>query len=330
MLHQAINEKRAIRMGCWASCVAFVAGLCGSTYAAPVADGNARIDLLGPVVFTAPLGDGALFTDTGVRDQLYKYCWYYRTQQDNMNRLFSDLDRPIESVSGNTLTLTYTNAGPSPAGIERFNATFTITLLDGTAPGSVRVSTRLSVTSLASTTRLLTIMHICDLDLSGGEPNWAPDDSAQVTAAGSVRQVESSSSNFAEIVGVGASRTKIDSGFNLRTAINGTRNGLISSPISSVFSGDAAAAFQWNLTIAPGETKVIDSSFAINLPAIAPVCPCSADFDRSGGTPDASDIELFFAAWSDGVPSADVDCSGGTPDATDINTFFQQWLAGGC
>jgi hypothetical protein len=59
-------------------------------------------------------------------------------------------------------------------------------------------------------------------------------------------------------------------------------------------------------------------------------CPCSADFDASGGTPDASDIDAFFTAWLLGEDSADADCSGGTPDASDIDTFFLQWLAGGC
>lgn len=64
-----------------------------------------------------------------------------------------------------------------------------------------------------------------------------------------------------------------------------------------------------------------------NLP---PACPCIADFDGSGGTPDAGDIDAFFVAWLAGDPSADADCSGGTPDAGDIDVFFVQWLNGGC
>jgi hypothetical protein len=59
-------------------------------------------------------------------------------------------------------------------------------------------------------------------------------------------------------------------------------------------------------------------------------CDCAADFDRSGGTPDVSDIDAFFSAWLAGDPNADADCSGGTPDVSDIDAFFQQWLAGGC
>jgi hypothetical protein len=59
-------------------------------------------------------------------------------------------------------------------------------------------------------------------------------------------------------------------------------------------------------------------------------CPCVADFDVSGGTPDAADISAFFSAWVVGNATADADCSGGTPDAGDINVFFATWLAGGC
>jgi hypothetical protein len=59
-------------------------------------------------------------------------------------------------------------------------------------------------------------------------------------------------------------------------------------------------------------------------------CPCAADYDGSGGTPDAGDIDAFFSDWLLGEAKADADCSGGTPDAGDIDTFFAQWLAGGC
>lgn len=62
----------------------------------------------------------------------------------------------------------------------------------------------------------------------------------------------------------------------------------------------------------------------------APPCPCAADFDNSGGTPDVGDIDAFFSAWLAGDPTADVDCSGGTPDVGDVDLFFGQWLAGGC
>jgi hypothetical protein len=59
-------------------------------------------------------------------------------------------------------------------------------------------------------------------------------------------------------------------------------------------------------------------------------CPCVADFDGSGGTPDVTDIDAFFTGWLAGDDRADADCSGGTPDTEDISVFFNEWLAGGC
>jgi hypothetical protein len=59
-------------------------------------------------------------------------------------------------------------------------------------------------------------------------------------------------------------------------------------------------------------------------------CPCTADFDGSGGTPDSTDIDVFFTAWLSGESAADADCSGGTPDSQDIDAFFTSWLNGGC
>lgn len=59
-------------------------------------------------------------------------------------------------------------------------------------------------------------------------------------------------------------------------------------------------------------------------------CPCVADFDGSGGTPDTADIDGFVTAWAAQDASADADCSGGPPDDGDAERFFREWLAGGC
>jgi hypothetical protein len=73
-----------------------------------------------------------------------------------------------------------------------------------------------------------------------------------------------------------------------------------------------------------------DGTSGVFLLYLFPICPCTADFDNSGGTPDASDIDAYFQAWLNGNSSADADCSGGTPDASDIDAFFVSWLDGGC
>jgi enediyne biosynthesis protein E4 len=78
-------------------------------------------------------------------------------------------------------------------------------------------------------------------------------------------------------------------------------------------------------------TDVFTGPFAADqILTFTPQLPCVADFDSSGGTPDAGDIDAYFAAWLAGSETADADRSGGTPDASDVQVFFEQWLAGGC
>jgi aminopeptidase N len=69
-----------------------------------------------------------------------------------------------------------------------------------------------------------------------------------------------------------------------------------------------------------------NATFTFTVVAQPPIC--IGDFDNSGGTPDAGDVDAFFTAWLAGDASADVDNSGGTPDAGDVDTFFTAWLAG--
>jgi hypothetical protein len=55
---------------------------------------------------------------------------------------------------------------------------------------------------------------------------------------------------------------------------------------------------------------------------------CYADYNQDGGV-DGSDIEAFFADWSNGDAAADVNQDGGV-DGGDIEGFFIQWQNGGC
>ncbi len=55
---------------------------------------------------------------------------------------------------------------------------------------------------------------------------------------------------------------------------------------------------------------------------------CIGDFNQDGGI-DGSDVQDFFAAWSQGDPSADVNQDGGV-DGSDVVTFFDAWEQGSC
>jgi hypothetical protein len=72
------------------------------------------------------------------------------------------------------------------------------------------------------------------------------------------------------------------------------------------------------------------SSKGLLTAALSTNCPCIADADLSGGTPDVEDINFFVQQWLAGNMYTDADCSAGTPDTADLETFFAQWLSGGC
>jgi hypothetical protein len=100
---------------------------------------------------------------------------------------------------------------------------------------------------------------------------------------------------------------------------------------SSTFSGTANAAdFGSYDCVLTGSCGSVFSSAAVLSPPDCVYGTCAADFDGSGGTPDAGDVDTFFADWLLGTPCADVDCSGGTPDSGDVDLFFALWLSGGC
>lgn len=114
-------------------------------------------------------------------------------------------------------------------------------------------------------------------------------------------------------------------------AIDAGNNSLVLPPVTGD-SRDLAGnpRFADVLTVSDtgtGSSPIVDIGAYEFTPA---GCACVADFDGSGGTPDSTDIDVFFTAWLAGEATADADCSGGTPDSTDIDSFFSQWLAGGC
>jgi uncharacterized membrane protein len=121
---------------------------------------------------------------------------------------------------------------------------------------------------------------------------------------------------------------------------NGTQTELISN-FSNVYSN--AQGPQLSYTVLDVASHPFNAQYRCVVTngcgtTIAPVfthtwdCPytCPADFDASGGTPDNSDVNAFWAAWLNGDLCADVDCSGGVPDAADVQFFYDLWLAGGC
>ena len=87
--------------------------------------------------------------------------------------------------------------------------------------------------------------------------------------------------------------------------------------ISGIFTS-VDIPYKWELGYASDHVDVI-----VHIPPA-----CIADFNSDGGV-DFDDLDSFFAAWENAVPTADVNDDGGI-DSNDIDTFFAAWESGSC
>jgi hypothetical protein len=275
-----------------------LAATAGSCAGQTISSGNASLNVI-TIPFSSNLGNGTLKLDGPASpDQLYQYCWYYRTQGNNTNRFFSSLDTPTTTVSGDRMTYTYTNAGPGPAGTERFNATVETRLEDGTAPNSGRVYSVLTVQAATNNAlpKTYNFFLLTDLDLAGGTANPAIDDSISYNTTQNLATfTESSSSDYAQVIAENPTRFEVNTGTILRSRMNGlsANFNLNAGPVN----GDAAAGFQWTVTLNPGQTAVLRAGIAINMPAR--FSACTADFNGDGSI-DFFDYLDFVDAFSSG------------------------------
>ncbi|MFO0834242.1 MAG: GC-type dockerin domain-anchored protein [Phycisphaerales bacterium] len=309
--------KQFIRRGM----VAFLgaAGIaCGAHAGGAIADGDAVMIFQGIPPFSIAAGDSTLFTDATFNDEAYKYSWYYRTTGNNTNRPFSSLDTPTETYRENEATFVWTNAGPGPVGQERFDARLIVRLFDGPSPHQVRVEHTLEFKSHSTTTQTFQVFNLVDMDLEATATN----DTAQIADSSRVlaRQKDTSTNSYSELVGTGASRFEVGTGTSLRNKLNsGSAN--LSNAVGPV-NGDAAAAFQWTLTLAPGETRIIRGGFTINMGG-----PCPADLNHDGFV-NGDDFDLFASAFESGTATADFNLDGFV-NGDDFDEFAS-YFEGGC
>lgn len=309
--------RKLIRSG--AAAAFGLASLAGSAFAGgAIADGDAVLIFQGIPPFSITAGDSTLFTDATFIDEAYKYSWHYRTAGNNTNRLFSSLDTPTESYRENEATFVWTNAGPGVAGQERFDARLIVRLFDGPSPHQVRVEHTLEFKSHSNTTQTFQVFNLVDMDIEASPG----DDTAQIADSSRVlaRQKDTGTNAYSEIVGTSATRFEVGTGTSLRNKLNsGSAN--LSNAVGPV-NGDAAAAFQWTLTLAPGETRLIRGGFTINMAG-----PCPADLNHDSFV-NGDDYDLFASAFETGGIDADFNLDGFV-NGDDFDAFAS-YFEGGC
>lgn len=257
--------------------------------------GDATFSLIPNPPFSSSLPDTNLKTDPTSGDYMSKYSWSYRTQFNNQNSLMSKLDNPVVFTSGNLCRMTWTNAGPAPAGQERFNAELTITLVDGVNPHEARLYSVMTFQSAANSTLTYQLFNLNDIDMPGGTPNPQTDDSVLFPAVNQALFSEQASFEQATAIALNPSRHEASTGFTLR---NNTSSGSFDlSNVDGPVTGDGSSAFQWTLVLDPGESETLYSGIAINQDAY-PTNPCLADINFDHVVDDL-DFQLFVVAYDE-------------------------------
>jgi len=231
-----------------------IAGLATVASAATITSGTASYTYNEPWS-SSTSGNGAFITGTCVSDQLFKNTWYYRSSVSANSQLFSFPVTPAsEVVSGNTATITYNDQGTGVAGVARFNAVFTVTIVQ-VASGQARIDTRLRITNNSNTQQTFQFLNLVDLDLLGGTNAISRTGDTAIYTAGA---------NTGRHTGYDFSFATIGSGTNVQTAVNGSANLNNGTASGGGSSTDRADAFQWTRTLAVGASTDIYTSIAIN------------------------------------------------------------------
>ncbi len=195
-------------------------------------------------------------------DHLYSNLWTYRTQANNTNTLFGFFTPNTLSDSGNTLTATWLDTGPGVTGNARFDANFSVKVEQGANSTQARVNTVLVITARASNTatRNFSIFNVVDFDLGATAAN-------DTATLGNSNQTFSWNDAVAGVTGQhsGYGASRYESGSGLRSKISSGSSNLASTVGSAT---DLGSGFQWDLTLAPGQSVTIYASFAVNMATV--------------------------------------------------------------
>lgn len=242
-----------------------IAGLATVASAATITSGTASYTYNEPWS-SSTFGNGAFIPGTGVSDQLFKNTWYYRTPNNNQNRLFSSLDTPTQSVSGDTALITYTNAGPGAAGFERFNAQFRVKITQ-TGAAAARVDTKLTFSNASTATRTFNVFNLVDLDVG---TTLADTIGMEPGSSNQIAKYTDTTSNVGYHAGYASTAYNIGPASAVQSQI-GSGSANLSSTTLAGTGTDKGSAFQWTFTLAAGQSLDIYSSFSINtLPVPTP------------------------------------------------------------
>lgn len=265
-----------------------------------ITDGDAFWQWANTSASSATLGNINFRADsTPAPDQAFQHWFWYRINNGfaptGREKGFPDTDFAGETYVGNVATLNWT-AIDLPG--QRFNARLVTTLTDGPSPGQARAVGNLTLTNVNNFDLSLTIFSFFDPTVLGTDLN----DSADLVAANPQVIQFNDGADYMQFAGINSTAYRVDQGVTggspLRNALNDLAVTNFSNAGTPFAPADAAAAFQWNLTIpANGGQITLTEIITINRPAIIPACAtCRGDIDNDSDI-DGADVAYFVACY---------------------------------
>jgi hypothetical protein len=188
-------------------------------------------------------------------DHFFQDWWWWRvngvsTAENRMQWVPSS-----QSYVGNTAMLGHSQA--------LFDWDLTVVLDDGGAAGQAGVVQTMELTNTSASPISLSIFHYLDVDVQA-----TTTDSATINAGLDRMTITDTSGSFVEFYSPGADRYQATSFSTLRTALDNATIGDLTNTGLPFGPGDFTGAFQWDGTIAAGESVTLYSGVAINQTAI--------------------------------------------------------------
>jgi hypothetical protein len=305
--------------------------------------------------FSAPNGEGNFVLNGAanaaggfnINDILARNQWYARGEipgnsgSASGNRMLSWLNSPAESYVGNLATVNYPGFFLGNVSLPRVDLKVEIVLADGAdavsgvSAGSATVVQRVTITNIVGAGQTVNspvtvfLYNITAMQLFGS--GQSGNDTISFVAGDQTYHRVTDGANpslgFVEVRGVGATlgqagaaaNADVFSGFPGSTSgpfPTTTLSGANSLAGGGTSINGTASAFQWNITLQPGETRVITQIIAVNGVASV-VTRCNpADIADNGSNPgfdgcvDNGDFSLFISEFFNaGIQAA---CTGAT------------------
>ena len=271
------------------SCATLVAATLGVSSAANAAfnivSGGSKLWYSDVPTMTQKTG-GFQLSPTGSQfgnNWMTKNHWYVRAGSVNGVRIFSDLDTPVESISGNTATDTWTNAGPGTSGGgSRFNAVLTTTLNEVVAGSSLTVSQKLVFSNPSNAPGAVTFNIF---NITSGRINATTNATVGLVNAGdptNYRYVasggnpSSSTTPYIDVRSPSAAKYQLGADSTMQ-ALLGTGSVPSAGPITNLNNTGSpstgateSGVLQWTVTLFPGDSTTIFLGLGINTPAPVP------------------------------------------------------------